>query len=175
MSTHARPALPHPAPGPLPCPDGLEARLESSGIRLHAAALPILGDYLARLLAMNADMNLTAITDPGEAFLSAVASALELSNVAVRAERAERLGPGETFHAVTARAVARLTALVPLTAPLARPGGLLLLVKGQRADQELAEAGRVLAQHGAVHERTVATPTGRIIVLRRQASRTSSR
>jgi 16S rRNA (guanine527-N7)-methyltransferase len=123
------------------------------------------------------DLRVTLVesTQKKAAFLSAVAAALGLSNVAVRAERAEKLGPGATFDAVTARAVARLSALVPLAAPLARPGGLLLLVKGQRADEELAEAKAVLVQQRAVHERTVTTPTGRIVVLRKQASRSSSR
>jgi 16S rRNA (guanine527-N7)-methyltransferase len=59
--------------------------------------------------------------------------------------------------------------LVPLTAPLVKPGGLLLFVKGQRADDELAEAKRALAAQHVRHEATVATPTGRIVVLRRAA------
>jgi 16S rRNA (guanine527-N7)-methyltransferase len=65
--------------------------------------------------------------------------------------------------------VGRLAALVPLAAPLAKTGGLLLLVKGQRADEELAEAARVIADQRCAHEKTVATPTGRIVVLRRGA------
>ncbi len=63
----------------------------------------------------------------------------------------------------------RLAALVPITAPFARKDGLLLLVKGQRADEELAEATRVIEEQRCAHEKTVATPTGRIVVLRRRA------
>jgi 16S rRNA (guanine527-N7)-methyltransferase len=96
---------------------------------------------------------------------------MNLTNVSVRAERAEQLGKGElrgTFDVVTARAVARLLTLAPLALPFARPGGLVLLIKGQRAEEELAEASSVIAKQQAAHEQTVATPTGRIIVLRRK-------
>lgn len=230
MSSHQRPPLPLPTPAPLAPPDGFVARLPPLDIHVDAAVIAGIGDYLARLLAMNEQMNLTAIDDPSAAwerhaldaltlvplladlhegarlvdigsggglpgiplaiarpdlhvtlveatqkkaaFLSAVGAALGLSNITVRAERAELLAAGElrgTFDAVTARAVARLSLLVPLTAPFVKPGGRLLLVKGQRADEELAEAARVLAKHRVRHVKTVATPTGRIVVLRRGA------
>jgi 16S rRNA (guanine527-N7)-methyltransferase len=228
MRKAARPPLPLPLPAPLSPPDGFEGRLAEFGVCLAPTVLVTLGGYLARLLAMNEQMNLTAIKDPIEAwekhaldaltlvpllgevgagsglvdvgsggglpgipiaiarpdlrvtlveatqkkaaFLTAVVAALGLANVMVRAERAEQLGAGElhgVFDVVTARAVARLTLLVPLTAPLAKPGGLVLLVKGQRADEELAEAERVLVEQRTTHEKTVTTPTGRIVVLRR--------
>jgi 16S rRNA (guanine527-N7)-methyltransferase len=230
MRPDERPSLPLPTPVPLAPPEGFAARLSELGVPLDPAAITRLGDYLARLLAMNEHMNLTAITEPAAAwerhgldsltlvpllaelgagarlidigsggglpgiplalarpdlqvtlveatqkkaaFLSAVAGALGLTNVSVRAERAEQLATGElrgTFDAVTARAVARLSLLVPWTAPFAKPGGLVLLVKGQRADEELAEAARVLGKQRAAHEKTVATPTGKIVVLRRGA------
>jgi 16S rRNA (guanine527-N7)-methyltransferase len=215
-------------PPPLRVPDGFVERLSAIGVHVDAVVLDKLGDYLARLLAMNELMNLTAIVDPLEAwekhvldalsllpplrelgagariadvgsgggvpgiplaiarpelsvtlieatqkkaaFLVAVADALRLSRVTVRAARAETLARGElrgVFDVVTARAVGKLLALVPLAAPLVRRGGLLLLVKGQRADEELVAAKRVLAQQRIVHEKTIVTPTGRIVVLRR--------
>ena len=117
------------------------------------------------------DLSFTLIdaTQKKCAFLDAVAQELELRAVDVRAGRAEDLarGPlGASFDVVTARAVARLAKLVPWTAPFVRPSGRLLLVKGQRADEELAEAGKALRAARATHERTIATPTGRIVVLR---------
>jgi len=208
--------------------------LAAIDVRLDAAVLEKLGDYLARLLAMNEQMNLTAIVDPLQAwekhvldaltllpllapipagaslvdvgsgggvpgiplalarpdlkvtlieatqkkaaFLSAVIKTLGLSQVTVCAARAEVLGRGElrgAFDVVTARAVGKLVALVPIVAPLAKPGGLMLLVKGQHADDELKAAARVLGAERAVHEKTVATPTGRIVVLRRVEQRPS--
>jgi 16S rRNA (guanine527-N7)-methyltransferase len=54
-----------------------------------------------------------------------------------------------------------------LTAPFTRPNGLLLLVKGARADEELAEAARALKKLGLRHERTTLTPTGRVVALRK--------
>ena len=116
------------------------------------------------------DVTLVEATQKKAAFLSAVAGALGLASVSVRADRAEQLGAGDSrgaFDAVTARAVGKLSMLVPLAAPLAKAGGVLLLVKGQRADEELAEAARVLVAQRCTHEKTVATPTGRIVVLRR--------
>lgn len=215
---------------PLSAPHDFAARLAAIGASVSESMLAQLGDYLARLLAMNEQMNLTSIKDaegawerhvldaltllpllaelpagarlvdigsgggiPGvplaiarpdlhvtlieatqkkAAFLTAVSAALGLSNVSVRAERAEQLGRAElreAFDVVTARAVSRLVTLAPLALPSARRGGLVLLVKGQRADEELAEARTVIGKQGALHEQTLATPTGRIVVLRRSS------
>lgn len=224
-----RQPLPMPDSIPLTPPDDFVGRLHAIDVHLDPAAIEKLGDYLARLLAMNEHMNLTAIVDPvaawnkhvldaltllpllGEfgagarlvdigsgggvpgiplaiarpdlkvtlieatrkkaSFLVEVAAALSLSRVTVHAARAEEVGELRgSFDAVTARAVGKLSALVPIAAPLAKGGGLMLLVKGQRADEELADASKVLAKQHTIHERTVATPTGRIVVLRRVRS-----
>jgi 16S rRNA (guanine527-N7)-methyltransferase len=103
-------------------------------------------------------------------FLGETARAMGLANVDVRAERAEEVARAERgrFDAVTARAVARIAALAPLCAPLVRRGGRLLLIKGERAADELDEAARVLRSSGLRHEATHATPTGRIVVLERE-------
>jgi 16S rRNA (guanine527-N7)-methyltransferase len=231
MSVDERAPLALPSPPALSVPAGFREHLVALGAPLDESALARLGDYLARLLAANALMNLTAIAEPAAAwerhaadalslvpllaelpagarvadvgsggglpgfplaiarpdlhfvliestqkkarFLSDVAAALGFANVEVSAERAEVLakGPlGGSFDVVTARAVARLSALLPLTAPLAKEGGTLLLVKGQRAEEELAEAARLLGKLGVTHERTVATPTGRIVVLRKRGA-----
>ena len=223
-----RPALAVAPCAPLPVPDGFADRLKAIDVQLDVSVLAALGDYLARLLAMNEHMNLTAIVEPHDAwvkhaldaltllpflrelpagasladvgsgggvpgiplalarrdllvtlieatqkkaaFLADVARDLGLEHVTVRAERAETLGRDElrgAFDVVTARAVSKLNVLVPIAASLVQRGGLLLLVKGQRADEELAAAGKVLKQEGLVHEKTVVTPTGRIVVLRR--------
>jgi 16S rRNA (guanine527-N7)-methyltransferase len=48
-----------------------------------------------------------------------------------------------------------------------KPGGLLLLIKGQRAEEELREAQKMLARHRCTHEQTQVTTTGRVVVLRK--------
>lgn len=225
---NSRAPLDLPEAAALAVPDDLPARLAALGVSLEASVLGQLGHYLGLLLAMNARMNLTAITDPGEAwsrhvldalslvpllpggareaslldvgsgggvpaipvalarpdlrvtmleatqkkaaFLTDVARALGLARVSVIAARAETL-PRPVHHGayavVTARAVGRLAVLAPWTLPFVRPGGCALLIKGQRADEELAEARAEIRRLGAVHERTVETPTGRIVVLRK--------
>lgn len=218
--------FPLPAAVPLEAPLDFVSRLNDHGIRVEESVIAKIGDYLARLLAMNAQMNLTAIDTPEAAwekhafdaltlipllekvapeshladigsggglpgiplaitrpdlhvtlvesiqkkaaFLSAVSKALGLSRVQVNAERAEKLATGPlrgTFDVVTARAVARLSELVPLTAPFVKPGGRLLLIKGQKANDELNDARRVLVKMKTRHVETIGTPTGRIVVL----------
>jgi 16S rRNA (guanine527-N7)-methyltransferase len=101
-------------------------------------------------------------------FLEEVARSLSLTNVTVRAERAEALARpplAKKFDAVTARAVAKIDELIPWTAPFAKSGARLLFIKGARADEELAEARRSLALAKLVHERTTPTSTGRVVVL----------
>ena len=83
------------------------------------------------------------------AFLVEAIETLNLPNVTVRRDRAEdardRAG---SFDVITARAVAPLDKLARWTAPLLRPGGRLLLLKGSSAAEELAAAGPVLASLG---------------------------
>src|SRR5690242_20742887 len=78
MRPAARPPLALPNPAPLVPPEGFGERLRSIGVDLDASALARLGDYLARLLAMNEQMNLTAIEDPAEAWERHVLDALTL-------------------------------------------------------------------------------------------------
>ncbi len=123
------------------------------------------------LAIVRPDLRITLVeaTQKKAHFLDSVTRALGLANVTVRAERAEQViaTSAGTFDVVTARAVAKLSKLLPLTAPLAKPNGLLLFIKGQRADEELAEAAKVLRGRRVTHEQTVATSTGRILVLRK--------
>lgn len=83
-------------------------------------------------------------------WLRAEADRLELANVRVVRARAEDLpGSGELLplDQVTARAVSALRTLIPLTAPLARSGGELLLLKGARVEEEMAAAHKAIRKH----------------------------
>jgi 16S rRNA (guanine527-N7)-methyltransferase len=73
-------------------------------------------------------------------WLSAEADRLGLDNVTVLRGRAEDIHPDPLLDQVTARAVSALSKLVPLCAPLVKPGGELLFMKGARVEDEIAAA-----------------------------------
>jgi 16S rRNA (guanine527-N7)-methyltransferase len=225
-----------------PTPEFRKA-LETLGVQLEGDEPRRLGLYLALLLFANESMNLTAIKDPGEAwikhiadslslipvltelsdgasivdigsgggvpglplaivlpqmrftllestgkkveFLGAAIKRLGLGNARVVQARAESAGrkrpesraavnpdvPGlrESFDGAIARAVGRLNVLVELAIPLIKVGGRAILVKGQRADEELAQAKGALRALHAEHIGTIETPTGRLVVLEKTA------
>jgi 16S rRNA (guanine527-N7)-methyltransferase len=72
---------------------------------------------------------------------------LGLSNVVVFTGRAEEYPDKRSFDVVTARAVKALKGLVPWLEPLLVDGGHLMLLKGQRIDEEIIEAEKILAKH----------------------------
>lgn len=73
-------------------------------------------------------------------WLVAESSRLGLTNVSVIRARAEDARLPEPLGQVTARAVSALSKLIPLAAPLVRPGGELLFLKGARVIDEVAAA-----------------------------------
>lgn len=72
---------------------------------------------------------------------------LELTNVTVVRARAEEADLGEPLDQVTARAVSALAKLIPLTAPLLRHGGELLLMKGANAEKEIEAAAKPIRKY----------------------------
>ncbi len=74
------------------------------------------------------------------AWLTEQMKELELTNVEVLRARAEEAKAHAGFDAVTARAVSALRTLVPITAPLVRAGGELILLKGASAPAEIESA-----------------------------------
>ncbi|WP_434331876.1 16S rRNA (guanine(527)-N(7))-methyltransferase RsmG [Microbacterium sp. CGR1] len=73
-------------------------------------------------------------------WLNEQVAALGLDNVEVLRARAEDAHRPEGFDVVTARAVSALKTLIPLTAPLVRDGGELVLLKGMNAANEIDAA-----------------------------------
>lgn len=67
-------------------------------------------------------------------------STLKLENATVLRTRAEDVRRPAAFDAVTARAVSALRTLIPITAPLVRDGGELILLKGMNAPAEIEAA-----------------------------------
>lgn len=70
-------------------------------------------------------------------WLNEQVSDLGLSNVEVVRARAEEVQRPDGFDIVTARAVSALRTLIPLTAPLVRDGGELILLKGMNVSNEI--------------------------------------
>lgn len=107
-------------------------------------------------------------------WLETVVADLDLDNTTVRHARAENVK--DRFDAVTARAVAKMSTLVRLTAPLLRQGGCLLALKGARAEAEVADATYVVKKArlkpAVIHE--ILTPGGeltRVVEVRRPRQR----
>ena len=110
------------------------------------------------LLRPDLEVALIEIMERRIDWLDDVVDELDLDNVTLRRARAEDVK--ERFDVVTARAVANLTKLVRLTAPLLRQGGSLLALKGARAEAEAEAARHVVRKAGlkpaVIHE--VVTP-----------------
>lgn len=81
-------------------------------------------------------------------WLSAESERLGLTNVTVLRGRAEEVSPTPLLDQVTARAVAALSKLVPLCAPLLKPGGELILMKGARVQDEIDAAQKAFRKAG---------------------------
>lgn len=78
------------------------------------------------------------------AWLEQQAAELELANVSVMRARAEEAKLKGALDQVTARAVSALRTLIPITAPLLKPGGELVLMKGASVEQEIAGAEKAM-------------------------------
>ncbi|MBW9092645.1 16S rRNA (guanine(527)-N(7))-methyltransferase RsmG [Microbacterium jejuense] len=87
------------------------------------------------------------------AWLSEQAAELGLDNVEVLRARAEDWKRGPSLDAVTARAVSALRTLVPITAPLVRDGGELILLKGTSAGNEIEAAEKQLRKFKVTNAR----------------------
>lgn len=103
-------------------------------------------------------------------FLRHVVSVLELKNVEVVCDRAERAAGDratyrELFDAAVVRAVGHVSEIAELCVGFVGVGGAVLAIKGQRAEQEVQEAQKALATLFLEHAGTSPTPTGQIVAL----------
>ena len=97
-------------------------------------------------------------------FLEECVAELGLANTTVLRARAEEKAAARIRADVaTARAVAPLGRLAGWAAPLLRPGGQLLAIKGQSAAEELAAAGPVLSRVGARSAEVLEAGHGRVV------------
>jgi len=95
------------------------------------------------------DVQFTLLESTGKKaeFLRRVALELNLTNIMVINDRSEVIGQDhqagghrEKYDIVVARAVGRLPVLLELTVPLAKIGGMVLAMKGEQAQVEIAES-----------------------------------
>jgi 16S rRNA (guanine527-N7)-methyltransferase len=116
-------------------------------------------------------------------FLREVIEDLHLDVTVVRGraeEQTVRQVVGEA-DAVVSRAVASLDKLTKWSMPLLRPGGRMLAIKGERAEQEIDEHRRAMQSFGAVDARVVTcggdylNPPATVVVARRGESRPAHR
>jgi 16S rRNA (guanine527-N7)-methyltransferase len=108
------------------------------------------------LAIMRPDVSFTLI-EPMErrvAWLERQAGELEITNVEVIRARAEESKLKGALDQVTARAVSALRTLIPVTAPLLRPGGELVLMKGAGVDDEITAAEKAIRKY-RVHDAEV--------------------
>lgn len=78
------------------------------------------------------------------AWLTGQVATLGLTNATVLRARAEDVRLPKRLDQVTARAVSAFRTLIPLTAPLLKPGGELVLMKGAGASAEVEAAAKVI-------------------------------
>ncbi len=81
------------------------------------------------------------------AWLTEQVAALGLENTTVTRARAEDVRLPRRLDQVTARAVSAFRTLIPLTAPLLRPGGELVLMKGAGAQGEIEAAAKAIRKY----------------------------
>ena len=72
------------------------------------------------------------------------AAELGLINVELMRVRAEEAHPAPLLDQATARAVSALSKLLPLTVPLVRPGGEVILMKGANVEAEVSAAAKAI-------------------------------
>lgn len=139
--------------GPLELPRLWTRHIVNSGLVAPLLQPGIVGDVgsgagLPGLLLAIArpDVHLTLI-EPMErrvAWLAQQVDELGLENVDVVRARAEEAKLKGRLDQVTARAVSALRTLIPITAPLVRPGGELILMKGSGVEGEIGAAEKAI-------------------------------
>lgn len=147
---------------------------QPSGPRLAIADVGTGGGVPGIILALvlpDADVTLIDSTAKKTSFLERAIEALGLNNCTVLTQRVEKLAGypvgryRDRFDLVVARALAKVSVASELCVPLARVDGLVALIKGQRAGEELEEAKTALYELHTHHIGTIETSTGRIVVL----------
>ncbi|MBR6459963.1 MAG: 16S rRNA (guanine(527)-N(7))-methyltransferase RsmG [Actinomycetaceae bacterium] len=110
---------------------------------------------VAAITRPDLDVTLIDSMDRRCQWLRDVSTALKLENVSIRYTQAQDLKGSFQTDVATARAVASVAKLLPLTMPIIRGGGTLLALKGEKVNEEIDAAAPQLrkykAQYADVH------------------------
>ena len=113
------------------------------------------------IAVLRPDVRITAVdsTQKKLDYVAATAELLGLTNLTVKASRAEELGKDpafrEQFDAVTARAVARMNVLCEWCLPLVKKNGIFLAMKGRDGMIEYEEAKNAIDVLGGAAQNTL--------------------
>lgn len=103
------------------------------------------------------------------AFVRAAMDVLGVEHASVVTARAEAAARDpshrDAYDAAIARAVGPMATVAELVTPFVKPGGVALLIKGEKAGEELEHARAALHLLLCAHAGTIETPTGRIVAL----------
>jgi len=83
-------------------------------------------------------------------------------------ERTRVGGHRDRYDLGMCRALGPLRTAAELVLPLVKPEGLGVFVKGQKADEEIAEAKQALYVLHAAHAGTIDTPTGKLVIIEKR-------
>lgn len=123
----------------------------------------------------NINFTLLEATGKKAEFLGKVKEELSLKNVRIVNERAESVGlekdnHREQYDAVVSRALGPMAVLIELCAPLAKVGGHIIAMKGEKAQLEIDEAKSALHRLHCSVNNTHRTPTGTMVVIQKLRS-----
>jgi 16S rRNA (guanine527-N7)-methyltransferase len=101
------------------------------------------------------------------AWLNEQVGHLGLDNVRVSRARAEDVANDFSLDQVTARAVSAFSKLIPLTVPLVKTGGELVLMKGANAEREVEAASKAIRKYHLEDVEVITLGTGQVEELTR--------
>jgi 16S rRNA (guanine527-N7)-methyltransferase len=106
-------------------------------------------------------------------FLRHVVEVIELDNVTIANARAEDVGTKnggfrDAADAVIARAVGPLQVLLELTVPMAKVDGIVIAIKGEKAQEEIEHARKAMHVLHCEVESTNRSTTGTVVVIRKK-------
>ncbi|GAB7302642.1 16S rRNA (guanine(527)-N(7))-methyltransferase RsmG [Clavibacter michiganensis] len=96
------------------------------------------------------------------AWLEEQVAHLALGNVSVRRARAEEVAQEFNLDQVTARAVSAFAKLIPLTVPLVKTGGELVLMKGSNAEREVEAASKAIRKYHLENVEVITLGSGQV-------------